>query len=67
MQNRIGRYTNLELIAQGSQGTVYKALDPTLGRTVAIKIMPQPVRPGKYGTQRQIKDTAQSRPLIYDA
>jgi serine/threonine protein kinase len=34
---RIGKYTNLERIARGGMGTVYRAHDPLLNRTVALK------------------------------
>ncbi len=37
---KIGRYQILELIGQGAMGTVYKALDPLIERTVAIKTVP---------------------------
>ena len=37
---KIGRYEILELIGQGAVGMVYKALDPLIARTVAIKTVP---------------------------
>jgi serine/threonine protein kinase len=37
---RIGRYAIIEVIGQGAMGTVYKALDPLIERTVAIKTVP---------------------------
>lgn len=37
---KIGRYEVLELIGQGAMGAVYKALDPLIERTVAIKTVP---------------------------
>jgi TolB-like protein len=36
---QLGRYTELKLLGQGGMGAVYRALDPSLQRTVAIKVM----------------------------
>ena len=43
MLQRIGRYENLEWIATGGQGTVYRAQDTRLDRIVAVKVITQPV------------------------
>src|SRR5437868_5602899 len=33
------RYQDIQLAGEGAWGTVYKAVDPRLGRTVALKLM----------------------------
>ena len=44
------RYTDLELIEKGGMGQVYRATDPEIGRSLAIKTL----RPGRDGDRRAI-------------
>src|SRR6201987_137765 len=36
----LGNYKILEKLGEGGQGTVYKAVDSNLGRTLVIKVIP---------------------------
>jgi hypothetical protein len=42
-QTHFGAYTGLELIGRGGMAEVYKSIHPTLGKPVAIKLLPAPL------------------------
>jgi len=52
---KVGRYEILDVAGQGAMGVVYKAKDPLIGRTVAIKVMSAAValRPDEQEEYRQ--------------
>jgi non-specific serine/threonine protein kinase/serine/threonine-protein kinase len=53
--SRLGRYQLIACIGAGGMGVVYSAHDPALGRTVAIKVLPEGWRDtGRFLAERQI-------------
>jgi serine/threonine-protein kinase len=54
---QLGRYEILDLLGEGGMGTVYRALDPSLGREVAIKALAHAFR-GDSGSLRRFEREA---------
>ncbi len=53
---RLGRYEIRSKIGEGGMGEVYLALDTELGRTVAIKILPEAFASDQQRLQRFIQE-----------
>jgi tRNA A-37 threonylcarbamoyl transferase component Bud32 len=55
-ERKIGRYLLIEAVGRGAMGTVYRAEDPVINRTVAVKVLHT-----KHGLNPQQVEIARSR------
>lgn len=53
---QIGKYQIVELVGEGAMGTVYRAVDSVIGRTVAIKVMNPSIARQKDHRQRFLRE-----------
>ncbi|MET0679652.1 MAG: protein kinase, partial [Burkholderiales bacterium] len=49
----LGRYEIVSLVGEGGMGRVYRARDPAIGRTVAIKTLNVDLEPGELAEFRE--------------
>jgi serine/threonine-protein kinase len=56
LPQQIGKYKIVELVGEGAMGTVYRAVDSVLGRTVAIKVMNAEIARQKDHRQRFLRE-----------
>ena len=52
---KLGRYELMEQIGKGGMGVVYRAFDPTIGRTVAIKTIPLDDAAGEKSSELRVR------------
>jgi len=52
----LGRYKLLDLIGQGGMGSVYKAVQPSIGRIVALKVMSKQVLKQRDAVSRFLRE-----------
>ncbi|HLY76052.1 MAG TPA: serine/threonine-protein kinase, partial [Planctomycetota bacterium] len=60
----IGRYRVIRPLGQGAMGTVYEALDPELGRKVALKILRHDLEPGAGSTASEVNRFLREAKLV---
>jgi tetratricopeptide (TPR) repeat protein/TolB-like protein len=71
---QIGRFRITAKLGEGGMGAVWKAEDPLLGRTVAIKILPEPLQQSPEACRRLLREARATSVLdhpgiatLYDA
>ena len=62
----LGRYEVLEIIGKGGMGIVYKALDPTLQRSVALKVMTSDLAKDRDACERFLREARIAASLEHD-
>jgi serine/threonine-protein kinase len=63
---RVGPYEVLEHIASGGMGIVFRASDPALDRTVAIKILPPAMAANSLARARFVREARAAAAVVHD-
>src|SRR5262245_18506441 len=66
-QRLLGRFALLEVVGQGTFGTVYRALDPELDRTVAVKVPRVDRLAGPHDLDRFLREARSAAQLRHPA
>ncbi|MBU6175278.1 MAG: protein kinase, partial [Planctomycetes bacterium] len=66
MMGRIGTYEIVGLLGRGGMGVVFKALDPSLNRYVAIKMLAPMLIPSVVFKQRFLREAQSAAAVVHD-
>jgi serine/threonine protein kinase len=66
MMGRIGTYEIVGLLGRGGMGVVFKALDPSLNRYVAIKMLAPMLIPSVIFKQRFLREAQSAAAVVHD-
>lgn len=66
MMGRIGTYEIVGLLGRGGMGVVFKALDPSLNRYVAIKMLAPMLIPSAVFKQRFLREAQSAAAVVHD-